>query len=216
MSQTMLPRLAIFKILKDVSRRELLNDQDILEKPTDKIKEVFKSISAQKITHYEVVDGYETDSGNIFELDTITEQDFEKEWRVFHSNPNRKAAINEYYKMDSEGEKEFADKLESNENILMFTKLKKGGFVIDTPYGNYSPDWAIICRKDGVEKPELSIYFIVETKINKDHNALTEVEVNKIKCGQLHFKAVSDLVKFDWVKSYEDFKAKFGVKENEV
>lgn len=57
--------------------------------------------------------------------------------------------------------KEYADKLESNENILMFTKLKKGGFVIDTPYGNYSPDWAIICRKDGVEKPELGIYFIV-------------------------------------------------------
>lgn len=216
MSQTMLPRLAIFKILKGIFKRELLNDQDILEKATDKIKEVFKSISAQKITHYEVVDGYETDSGNIFELDTITEQDFEKEWRVFHSNPNRKAAINEYYKMDSEGEKEFADKLESNENILMFTKLKKGGFVIDTPYGNYSPDWAIICRKNGVEKPELGIYFIVETKINKDHDALTQVEVNKIKCGQLHFKAVSDLVKFNWVKSYEDFKAKFGVKENEV
>lgn len=216
MSQTMLPRLAIFKILKGIFKKELLNDQDILEKAIDKIKEVFKSISAQKITHYEVVDGYETDSGNIFELDTITEQDFEKEWRVFHSNPNRKAAINEYYKMDSEGEKEFADKLESNENILMFTKLKKGGFVIDTPYGNYSPDWAIICRKDGVEKPELGIYFIVETKINKDHDALTQVEVNKIKCGQLHFKAVSDLVKFNWVKSYEDFKAKFGVKENEV
>lgn len=101
--------------------------------------------------------------------------------------------------------KEFADKLESNEKILMFTKLKKGGFIIDTPYGNCSPDWAIICRKDGVE-----------TKINKDHDALTQVEVDKIKCGQLHFKAVSDLVKFNWVKSYEDFKAKFGVKENEV
>lgn len=101
--------------------------------------------------------------------------------------------------------KEFANKLESNENILMFTKLKKGGFIIDTPYGNYSPDWAIICRKDGVE-----------TKINKDHDALTQVEVNKIKCGQLHFKAVSDLVKFNWVKNYEDFKAMFGVKENEV
>lgn len=98
----------------------------------------------------------------------------------------------------------------------MFTKLKKGGFVIDTPYGNYSHDLAMICRKDGVEKPELGIYFIVETKINKDHDALTQVEVNKIKCGQLHFKAVSDLVKFNWVKSYEDFKAKFGVKENEV
>lgn len=78
MSQTMLPRLAIFKILNGIFKRELLNDQDILEKATDKIKEVFKSISAQKITHYEVVDGCETDSGNIFELDTITEQDFEK------------------------------------------------------------------------------------------------------------------------------------------
>lgn len=28
------------------------------------------------------------------------------------------------------------------------------------------------------------------------------------------FKAVSDLVKFNWVSSYEDFKAKFGVKDS--
>lgn len=33
---------------------------------------------------------------------------------------------------------------------------------------------------------------------------------------QIFLKKVSDLVKFNWVKSYEDFKAKFGVKENEV
>lgn len=34
--------------------------------------------------------------------------------------------------------------------------------------------------------------------------------------GFIFLKKVSDLVKFNWVKSYEDFKAKFGVKENEV
>ena len=39
------------------------------------------------------------------------------------------------------------------------------------------------------------------------------VEINKIECGKLHFKAVSEQVKFDWVNSYEDFKRKFGVAE---
>jgi len=126
----------------------------------------------------------------------------------------RKKAINEYYKMDSKGEKAFAGKLESNENIIMFTKLKKGGFVIDTPYGHYSPDWAVVCREDRLEIGTVGIYFIVETKADKQERDLTGVERNKIKCGQLHFKAVSDLVKFDWVNSYEDFKNKFNIRED--
>lgn len=46
----------------------------------------------------------------------------------------------------------------------MFTKLKKGGFVIDTPYGNYSPDLAIICRKDGVEKPDSAFISLLKPK----------------------------------------------------
>jgi type III restriction enzyme len=121
--------------------------------------------------------------------------------------------MNEFYKMDSKGEKEFAKKLEDNENVILFTKLKKGGFVIDTPYGNYSPDWAIVCKKDCLEQSAVGIYFIVETKSGKQEKDLTEVEKNKIKCGELHFKAVSELVKFDWVNSYEDFRQKFGVKD---
>ena len=40
---------------------------------------------------------------------------------------------------------------------------------------------------------------------------LNDEEKVKIKCGTLHFKAVSDDVKFDWVNSYEDFRAKFNV-----
>ena len=58
--------------------------------------------------------------------------------------------MNEYYKLDSEGESKFAHKLENNENVL-------------------------------------------------------------IHCGELHFKAVSDDTKFDWVNGYEDFVNKFGV-----
>ena len=170
---------------------------------------------AANITSYEVIKGYEFDSRNIFELDTISAEDFNNEWRVFQANSDRKAAINEYYKMDSVGEYEFAKQLENNTNVLMFTKLKKGGFVIDTPYGNYSPDWAIVCKKEGLENPDLGIYFIVETKAGKAEANLQEVEKNKIRCGKLHFAAVSDQIKFDWVNSYKDFICKFGVKDSE-
>lgn len=40
---------------------------------------------------------------------------------------------------------------------------------------------------------------------------LTQVERNKIHCGELHFKAVSNGTKFEWVNGYEDFVNKFGV-----
>ena len=212
MYHTMLPRLSIFNILKGIEKRDALNFQDILDEITQKISNILNNSKANGISSYEVIDGYNLDEGQIFALDTINENDFDNEWKVFKSNPNKKRALNEYYKMDSAGEKEFAQKLENNDNVLLFTKLKKGSFIIDTPYGKYSPDWAIVYKKD--DNQNVGIYFIVETKINKEKQDLTDVEKSKIKCAELHFKAVSDLVKFDWVSSYEDFKIKFGVKDS--
>ena len=98
------------------------------------------------------------------------------------------------------------NKLDADDKVILFTKLKKGGFVIDTPHGDYSPDWAIVYKTDD---DHLKIYFIVETKADKDWDYLTQVEKDKIKCGGLHFKAVSDEIKFDWVNSYKDFRKKF-------
>ena len=215
MYHTMLPRLAIFKILQGITKRDLLNNQDILDDVTQLIKGILNDTKASNITSYEVIKGYELDERNIFEVDTITEADFEQEWRVFKAKSDRSSAMNEYYKLDSEGESKFAHKLENNENVLLFTKLKKGGFVIDTPYGNYSPDWAVVCRKDALKDPSVGIYFIVETKAGKAWADLTEVERNKIHCGELHFQAVSKDTKFDWVNGYEDFINKFGVAESD-
>lgn len=214
MYHTMLPRLAIFKILQGVKKRELLNNQDILDEMTQLILKKLNDKKAASITSYEVINGYELDESNIFEVDTISEEDFEQEWRVFQAKSDRSSAMNEYYKMDSKGEAEFAHKLENNKNVLLFTKLKKGGFVIDTPYGNYSPDWAIVCKKEALKDASIGIYFIVETKAGKSKENLQEVERNKIRCGKLHFEAVSDQIKFDWVNSYEDFRDKFGVAES--
>lgn len=214
MYHTMLPRLAIFKILNGVDKRELLNNQDILDDITQLIKKLLNDTKAANITSYEVINGYELDEHNIFELDTITEADFEQEWRVFRAKSDRSSAMNEYYKLDSKGESEFAHRLENNENVLLFTKLKKGGFVIDTPYGNYSPDWAVVCRKESLNDPSIGIYFIVETKAGKAWKDLTDVEKNKIHCGELHFQAVSNDTKFDWVNGYDDFITKFGITDS--
>jgi type III restriction enzyme len=42
----------------------------------------------------------------------------------------------------------------------------------------------------------------------KDLNGLSDVEKDKIRFGELHFKAVSSEIIFDWVNSYKSFKAK--------
>ena len=43
-------------------------------------------------------------------------------------------------------------------NYIMYHTM----LVIDTPYGNYSPDWAMVCRKEDTGKNEVRIYFVVE------------------------------------------------------
>ncbi len=206
MYHTMLPRLVIIKILSKIKNRRILNKQEVLEDITNKIKAKLKD--AKDVLEYEIIEGYKLDTTKILEADVIDEEMLRKEKAVYITDEAKRKAMNKYYKMDSKGEYDFAESLENNQNVLLFTKLKKGGFIIDTPYGNYTPDWAIVCKNtEGSPK----LYFIVETKWGKENSQLNDEEKVKIKCGTLHFKAVSDDVKFDWVNSYEDFRAKFNV-----
>ena len=91
----------------------------------------------------------------------------------------KKRAINDYYKLDSDGELDFAEHLEADDNVLLFTKLKKGGFVIDTPYGHYFPDWSIVYQEEGLKEGAVSIYFIVETKAVKEQSDLSQSKTAK-------------------------------------
>ena len=214
MYHTMLPRLAILKIISGLEKekRKALDIQDVLENVTEILLENLNEMKAEKVFEYEVIDGYVTDTEKIFEVDNkINEEDFENKRRLFQAKKGSRS-LSDYYKLDSDGEKEFAEKLENDENVLMFTKLKKGGFVIDTPYGNYSPDWAIIYKNSSENNENnVGIYFIVETKADKEEKDLTTVEKSKIKCGKLHFEAISKEVKFNWVNNYDDFKRKFEI-----
>lgn len=204
MLHTMLPRLAIIKIINKLSddARNKINNQDYLEEAIKIIEQQLIAFKSENFLTAELIKGIGASEKEIFEVDRIgNESDIRY---LFEPNPSHRRAMNLRYKFDSQGECDFAQALDDDDNVLMYTKLKKGGFVIETPVGDYSPDWAIVYQKNG---HEIAMYFIAETKWNKDWDGLTGDERIKIKCAAKHFKAVNDsmdeIVKYAWVNSYK-------------
>lgn len=121
-----------------------------------------------------------------------------------HSNmvetPNH--GIYEYTVYDSDIEREFAERLDANDDVKVFAKLPDW-FKIPTPLGSYNPDWAILVEKDGCER----LYFVVETKGTDLFGQLPPPQQAKIKCGEAHFAALGrDAVTFHApIASYERF-----------
>ncbi len=204
MYHTMLPRLAIYRIISRLDKKALLKNQDILDAVTQRIKNRFTEYKAENITGYKIIDGYVFSDKTIFEAEPIDAGELEDVSKhIYQTKEANRRALHKYYKLDSKGELKFARELDGDDNVLLYTKIKKGGFVIDTPYGEYSPDWAVICQgDDNIAR----LYFIIETKIAKEWKDLSDEEKIKIKCGELHFKAVADDVRFKWAMNYDDFK----------
>ena len=106
--------------------------------------------------------------------------------------------------VDSVGtEKPFAEKLENDDNVAVYTKLPRG-FYINTPMGHYNPDWAIVFKEGSVKH----IYFIAETKGASRYEMksanLRDVEDSKIECARRHFASISGCdVRFEIITSYD-------------
>jgi type III restriction enzyme len=109
-------------------------------------------------------------------------------------------SVYDYVVCDSEIEEKFAKDLEKNKNIICYTKLP-GWFKISTPIGNYNPDWAVLLNVDNEKK----MYFIVETKGTKNIKGLRTNEMDKIKCGKEHFKALDADIEFKVENSFKKF-----------
>ncbi len=92
-------------------------------------------------------------------------------------------SVYEYIPYDSEIEREFARKLDEREDIRLFVKLP-AWFLIDTPVGQYNPDWAIL-RHDGE-----ALYLARETKGTRDFLKLRTTEADKVRCGAKHLEAL--------------------------
>lgn len=100
---------------------------------------------------------------------------------------------------DSNTESAFAKGLEQNETVKLYTKLPSW-FKIETPLGNYNPDWAVLIEQDGAER----LYFVVETKGSLLSEDLRLSEADKIKCGIAHFEALNNDVQFIKAASIDD------------
>ena len=104
---------------------------------------------------------------------------------------------------DSDVEKTFAEKMNSNDDVKLFVKLPDW-FKIDTPLWNYNPDFAILYEKNWVEK----LYFVIETKGSSKENQLRLTEKEKITCARKHFECIWNEVRYEVVEDFEEFEMK--------
>lgn len=137
-----------------------------------------------------VVEGiqYEKLAGSVYELREL-EKDGEEEKERFldqmYQVQHTQKTDFDYVVFDSDVERQFAELLDSREDIKLFMKLP-AKFKIDTPVGPYNPDWAIIKQEDGEDR----IYMIRETKSTLDDSKLRPTELAKIKSAKRHFAAI--------------------------
>ena len=83
--------------------------------------------------------------------------------------------------------------------VCVYAKLPKV-FAVPTPFGNYSPGWAIASHAGTVKH----IFFIAETKGTMESLKLRPIEQAKIACDKKLFNEIStDEVVYHDVDSYQ-------------
>lgn len=103
---------------------------------------------------------------------------------------------------DSKIEEAFAIEAEQDPDVKIFAKLPSK-FVIDTPYGNYNPDWVLVIDDGFGEK----VYFVAETKGAKVGENRPS-EDGKILCGREHFKVIDTEIQYEVINELNELKTK--------
>lgn len=103
---------------------------------------------------------------------------------------------------DSVIEKQFAIDAEADEDVILYAKLPSK-FKIETPFGGYNPDWAVVLQTSNSEH---KLYFIAETKGSEDELSRRIDENNKILCGRKHFEVVDNDIKYEVIKEFRKLK----------
>lgn len=206
-NETNLTRKSIVDIL---TRTKTLNSfkkdpQLYLEQVSDIIKRTMKLFIVDGIKYQKIGDT-EYYSQEIFEENELfgyLKTEMNKQGNMVDSTKSPYTSV----VIDSDTERSFAEGLENNDNVVVYTKLPDW-FKIPTPLGNYNPDWAVLVRPD-LSKNEEKLYFIVETKGSVFEEDRRETENLKIKCGRKHFKAISEDIGFEISNDFNNFSSKF-------
>ncbi len=168
---------------------------DFLHNPNDFIQLVKRGILTTLAAS--VVEGiqYEQIAGSLYELRELQKDGLDERDRFIdqmYKVKNEQKTDFDYVVYDSDVERQFAELLDSREDIKLFMKLPPR-FRVPTPVGDYNPDWAIIKQEEGQDR----IYMIRETKSTMQDNLLRPSEAAKVNCGKKHFAAIgiSDFAK---------------------
>ena len=174
-----LTRRTVVGILKGIGVKVLMFKNN----PEEFIRNVIKGIREEKATM--IVDHI---TYNPTKADPYDSTIFVPERRL---NINKSLELSKhvtpYLAFDSDGEKEFAESLQSADEVLIFAKLPRK-LKIPTPVGNYAPDWAIVFDDNcGIRH----VFFVAETKGSLDKMELRGVEKAKTECAKRLFNSIS-------------------------
>ena len=173
-----LTRRSVVKILKGIGLKALLFKNN----PEEFIRNVIKAIRDEKATM--IVDHITYNPTKAEPYDSTI---FLPERRL---NVNKAVELSKhitpYVAYDSDGERDFANSLQSATEVLIFAKLPRK-LKIPTPVGYYAPDWAIVFEDGAVRH----IFFVAETKGSLDKMELRGVELAKTECAKRLFNSIS-------------------------
>ncbi len=188
-------------IIEIVSKSERL--KDFYVNPEEWIKQVSKillSVKKENLTEgikYEKVDEY-------YEQDFIFNDEElygYKDRNLLEIDTTKKKNVYDHVIYDSQIEKDFAIDAENDDDVVLYAKLPSR-FKIDTPIGNYNPDWAVVLDTEEGEK----LYFVAETKGTDNIDDLKGTEKKKILCGRKHFEVIDTGIKYEVVKELKTLK----------
>lgn len=180
---TGLTRKTIVEILKGIKPETFnmfkMNPEEFIIKTGLIINDCKALAVIQSITYEKLNDEFSTD---IFTVDALR-------GKLGINAIESKKSLYDLVVLDSMGvEKNFAESLEREDDVVVYTKLPRG-FYINTPMGKYNPDWAVAFREGSVKH----VYFVAETKGNDLQGShLRGIEKSKIACAKKHFAAISE------------------------
>lgn len=188
-NETELTRKTLVKIISDSGKLNefVINPQKYMDAVSSIIKRELHKLMIDGIKYEKLTTGITEWSMQLF-----------RDEEILSYLTNRfevKKSVYDAIVYDSEIERKFAEDLDKREDIKLFVKLPSW-FRVETPVGEYNPDWAIV--KHGDE----TIYLVRETKGTKNFEKLRNSEADKIKCGRKHFQALD--ANFDVVVNASD------------
>jgi len=181
--KTELTRATIVRILEESGRLGdcLKNPQLFLDTVVREIEMVLSKLMVDGIRYQKI-------AGDVYEMRLFEMKEIEEYVDSLYKVKNQDKSLFDHVQIDglSETERKFATDCDLSDEVEFFLKLPRW-FVIQTPIGEYRPDWALLLKRDK------RLYFVAETKSSLIRSDRRETENQKIDCGYKHFAELPEV-----------------------